>query len=495
MIDTEDGINLTTQIGGEYTITISGYPDNTSYDFSLDGGTTIGIDPLFNGSTEFTYTFTATQTQTLFIIATMGPSTFGDYTLTFGAITASPLVPSQGDDIGVGTAKRDVVRLINGNDVYDALGGNGNGYMAGGLGNDTMNASAGADRGRGHGGDDTIDGGAGNDRFFGDAGDDTMNGGDDDDLLVGGTGNDNLFGQNGADTIYSGDGDDSLNGGNQDDLLYGGNDADSIRAGIGNDVIEAGEGDDWAQGFRGDDIIDLGAGDDRARGGGTGNDRVFGDAGSDLLVGGADNDFLSGGSGSDDLIGGTGDDRMAGGTGADTFVFVTGHGADVITDFDTSEDVLDFSGILIPYDPEFDGIFPVSPSIEYYSEYASQEGANVVLTIDGGDRVTLLNTDLGDLSADNFILPEVPSIPETFGESAIHTTTKGARNIFAPLVVCVGWVLTHQWTTESSGRGLLAATIRSPTTSPSGPASTDTSDPSSTSPARIISASGSWIAR
>lgn len=484
MIDTEDGINLTTQIGGEYTITISGYPDNTSYDFSLDGGTTIGIDPLFNGSTEFTYTFTATQTQTLFIIATMGPSTFADYTLTFDAITASPLVPSQGDDIGVGTAERDVVRLINGNDVSDALGGNGNDYMAGGLGNDTMNASAGADRGRGHGGDDTIDGGAGNDRFFGDAGDDTMN--DD-------------------------DGDDSLNGGNQDDLLYGGNDADSIRAGIGNDVIEAGEGDDWAQGFRGDDIIDLGAGDDLARGGGTdaiyggtGNDRVFGDAGSDLLVGGADNDFLSGGSDSDDLIGGTGDDRMAGGTSddrmaggtsADTFVFVTGHGADVITDFDTSEDVLDFSGILIPYDPEFDGIFPVSPGIEYYSEYASQEGANVVLTIDDGDRVTLLNTDLGDLSADNFILPEVPSIPETFGQSAIHTTTKGARNIFAPLVVCVGWVLTHQWTTESSGRGLLAAAIRSPTTSPSGPASTDTSDPSSTSPARIISASGSWIAR
>lgn len=484
MIDTEDGINLTTQIGGEYTITISGYPDNTSYDFSLDGGTTIGIDPLFNGSTEFTYTFTVTQTQTLFTIATMGPSTFADYTLTFDAITASPLVPSQGDDIGVGTAERDVVRLINGNDVSDALGGNGNDYMAGGLGNDTMNASAGADRGRGHGGDDTIDGGAGNDRFFGDAGDDTMN--DD-------------------------DGDDSLNGGNQDDLLYGGNDADSIRAGIGNDVIEAGEGDDWAQGFRGDDIIDLGAGDDLARGGGTdaiyggtGNDRVFGDAGSDLLVGGADNDFLSGGSGSDDLIGGTGDDRMAGGTSddrmaggtsADTFVFVTGHGADVITDFDTSEDVLDFSGILIPYDPEFDGIFPVSPGIEYYSEYASQEGANVVLTIDDGDRVTLLNTDLGDLSADNFILPEVPSIPETFGQSAIHTTTKGARNIFAPLVVCIGWVLTHQWTTESSGRGLLAAAIRSPTTSPSGPASTDTSDPSSTSPARIISASGSWIAR
>ncbi|MDG1518942.1 MAG: hypothetical protein P8Q57_00540, partial [Yoonia sp.] len=279
---------------------------NTSYDFSLDGGTTIGIDPLFNGSTEFTYTFTATQTQTLFTIATMGPSTFADYTLTFDAITASPLVPSQGNDIGVGTAERDVVRLINGNDVSDALGGNGNDYMAGGLDNDTMNASAGADRGRGHGGDDTIDGGAG-------------------------------------------------------------------------------------------------------------NDRVFGDAGSDLLVGGADNDFLSDGSGSDDLIGGTGDDRMAGGTGADTFVFVTGHGADVITDFDTSEDVLDFSGILIPYDPEFDGIFPVSPSIEYYSEYASQEGANVVLTIDGGDRVTLLNTDLGDLSADNFILPEVPSIPETFG--------------------------------------------------------------------------------
>ena len=207
----------------------------------------------------------------------MGPPTFADYTLTFDAIAASPLVPSQGDDIGVGTAKRDVVRLINGNDRVD--GGNGN------------------------------------------------------------------------------------------DEIYGG------------------EGDDWAQSFRGDDIIDLSAGDDRARGG----------------------------DGTDAIYDRTGNDRMAGGTGADTFVFVTGHGADVITDFNTSEDVLDFSGILIPYDLEFDGIFPVSPGVEYYSEYASQEGANVVLTIDGGDRVTLLNTDLGDLSADNFILPEVPSIPENFG--------------------------------------------------------------------------------
>lgn len=382
MIDTEDGINLTTQIGGEYTITISGYPDNTSYDSSLDDGTTIGIDPPFNGSTEFTYTFTATQTQTLFTIATMGPPTFADYTLTFDAIAASPLVPSQGDDIGVGTAKRDVVRLINGNDRVD--GGNGNDEIYGGEGNDDLRGDAGDDNlfgGNGNDymagglGNDTMNAGAGNDRFFGDAGDDTMNGGDDD-LLVGRTGNNNLFGQNGADTIYGGDGDDSQNGGNQDDLLYGGNGADSIRAGIGNDVIEAGEGDDWAQGFRGDDIIDLGASDDRARGGDC----------------------------TDAIYGRTGNDRMAGGTGADTFVFVTGHGADVITDFTTSEDVLDFSGILIPYDLEFDGIFPVSPGVEYYSEYASQEGANVVLTIDGGDRVTLLNTDLGDLSADNFIL-------------------------------------------------------------------------------------------
>lgn len=78
--------------------------------------------------------------------------------------------------------------------------------------------------------------------------------------------------------------------------------------------------------------------------GGSANDIIAGNAGDDVLIGNAGNDVLDGGEGSDTLSGGTGnaDDLTL---GYDTFVFTQGGGHDIILDFTTNIDTLQFSGL------------------------------------------------------------------------------------------------------------------------------------------------------
>ncbi len=80
-------------------------------------------------------------------------------------------------------------------------------------GDDTITASARADR---------IDGGGGNDRLAG---------GDGDDVIAGGEGNDRLDGGNGDDQLTGGEGNDTLSGGHGSDIYR-------YRSGDGNDVID-----------------------------------------------------------------------------------------------------------------------------------------------------------------------------------------------------------------------------------------------------------------
>ncbi len=91
---------------------------------------------------------------------------------------------------------------INGTDFVDKL--------AGGDGDDTINAGGGMDQVHGGGGDDVIDGGAGRDKLYGEAGDDTLKGGAGNDVLKGG------------------DGDDTLEGGADGDWMQGGAGADTF---------------------------------------------------------------------------------------------------------------------------------------------------------------------------------------------------------------------------------------------------------------------------
>ncbi len=67
-------------------------------------------------------------------------------------------------------------------------------------------------------------------------------------------------------------------------------------------------------------------------------DIIKGLDGDDFLEGFRGNDTLYGGNGADEIVGGRDDDALYGGDGADKFVFDTGHGSDVIYDFEDGID-------------------------------------------------------------------------------------------------------------------------------------------------------------
>lgn len=187
------------------------------------------------------------------------------------------------------------------------------------------------------------------------------------------------------------------------------NDWDSFTGGTGDDTLTGGTADEHITGLEGNDTIDGASGNDTLVGL-EGDDTLIGGTGRDWLFGGDGNDILSGGTGPDRLSGDVGNDTLTGGSGTDTFVFlpatvevyVDGQpeyipvaiGDDVITDFNPSEDVIDLTSFA---NREFGMGVVLS---------AMQSGADVVFTI-GGDSpgtITLLDTDLGDVSESNFVL-------------------------------------------------------------------------------------------
>jgi Ca2+-binding RTX toxin-like protein len=221
--------------------------------------------------------------------------------------------------------------------------------------------TAAADLIRGGGSRDAIDGLGGDDRLLG------RNAGD---SLIGGAGSDRIWGQ---------DGEDQLLGNTGNDRLFGGAGADRLRGHGGNDRLDGNAGDDSLFGAVGEDLLLGGAGAD-ALWGEDGDDRLFGQAGADRLAGNR---------GVDRLRGQAGDDTLTGGADADRFVFDAG--ADVITDFAAGEDRADLRAI---------------PNLAGFAElahHATEVGADLVLRF-GADSLTLLDTRLAALGADDFLL-------------------------------------------------------------------------------------------
>jgi len=138
-------------------------------------------------------------------------------------------VPTDGDDVILGTAAADRIVAGGGNDVVCALGGNDTIY--GGPGNDTIDAGDGADVVHGQAGNDVIRGNRGDDRITGNQGDDVLYGNRDKDKLWGRLGNDTLHGGLGADQLYGGADDDTLHGGASIDWLQGGAGSDDCNGG------------------------------------------------------------------------------------------------------------------------------------------------------------------------------------------------------------------------------------------------------------------------
>ncbi len=119
--------------------------------------------------------------------------------------------------------------------------------------------SAGKGREIFHGGDgdDWISGLKGSDTLYGDEGDDLLHGGSGDDILDGGTGNDTLYGSKSNDTLIDGEGQDFLSGGSGTDTfqMTADGESDTAFGGDGDDLFVFGDGcgNDYFSGGRAKD--------------------------------------------------------------------------------------------------------------------------------------------------------------------------------------------------------------------------------------------------
>lgn len=193
-------------------------------------------------------------------------------------------------------------------------------------------------------------GNEGNNYLYGLDGNDTLDGSSGDDYLVGGDGNDSLSGGLGNDNLLGGNGNDSLSGGDGDDYLYGEAGNNIIDGGAGKDILLdegslnytltntqlIGQGTDTfvnietvylygdsnnntfdTTGFTIGNVVFYGGAGNDLISAGSGNDILYGEADADTLNGGAGNDYILGGEGNDILNGGDGDDQFNGEAGND----------------------------------------------------------------------------------------------------------------------------------------------------------------------------------
>ncbi len=211
-------------------------------------------------------------------------------------------------------------------------------------------------------------------------GDDVINGTGSGDTIEALAGNDTVFEAGGADTVFAGLGDDSVVGGLGADTIVGGSGNDRLAGGDQFDTIYAGEGRDTVWGGNGRDVVYLNQGDDvffdNAQGGDLGVDVVFAGLGRDTVLLGAGNDRYV----DTAQAGFLGEDTITGGIGADTFVFGAVMSADVITDFTSGVDQLQFA------QATWGGGLSTQQVV---NQFASVQGGNVVFDFGNGRSVTL----------------------------------------------------------------------------------------------------------
>ncbi len=230
--------------------------EGLGFSIALSGGTAVagaplnvslfGVDRGFGG--EF-FTDTGPGAAYVFDVSAEPPVLCNNEEVTVNLALGD--VPTDGDDVILGTDGPDVIEAgagsdtICGGDGDDTINaGAGDDTVLGGLGDDTINGSGGDDVISGDKGADIINGDSGNDELRGNKGNDTINGGSGLDLLVGSSGNDELRGGKASDTLKGGTGSDTLKGGNADDDLSGGNGADVLDGGVGIDNHNGGGGED-----------------------------------------------------------------------------------------------------------------------------------------------------------------------------------------------------------------------------------------------------------
>jgi Ca2+-binding RTX toxin-like protein len=250
-------------------------------------------------------------------------------------------------------------------------GDEGNDYLVGGAGDDSLSGDDGNDYLAGNAGSDQIDGGWGRDTILGGAGGDWLNACDEwtfwptyykaGNAWVTGPG----LADETADIVHGGPGDDDIDGDAFRDSLDGGAGHDDIDTSLGDksdvwvyadfeshddDVVSFSFPNDriaqvivngvifeferaYVSGFgatlgSGDDVVTVhrsvdvpvslyGEEGDDTLIGGAGDDDIDGGAGNDTLTGRSGDDLIEGGPGQDELDGGAGRDNMIGGDGVD----------------------------------------------------------------------------------------------------------------------------------------------------------------------------------
>lgn len=216
-----------------------------------------------------------------------------------------------------------------------------------------------------------------------------------------------------------------------DDLIYALGGDDTVLASAGFDQVDGGEGTDTVDfsglaavrligdyyepgSFFSENLVTYGAeqtyagferiiatgGDDFVSLYGTTVRSLDLGGGNDLAEASEGDDTVNGGAGNDLIVGGDGDDLITLGEGTDAFgvfrfdsgQFITGQGNDVITDFNTAEDLLYFQ---INYGTTYD---PLADTTQ------TAEGA----LISYGDNASILlaGVDMADLTADHFVFDE-----------------------------------------------------------------------------------------
>ncbi|MEM7213313.1 MAG: calcium-binding protein, partial [Pseudomonadota bacterium] len=346
----------------------------------------------------------------------------------------------------------DTLRGLGGDDGL--FGGAGGDRLEGGTGNDTLEGGAGADFMYGGEGIDTVSYESSALGVFIDLGNATVDLGDAvgdritgfenatgsafDDLIYGDTGGNTLRGLDGTDIVLAGDGNDDVDGGDGRDAIAGQAGNDTIRGGEGDDLLDGGTGNDTLDGGLGDDVFLIDHADDvLIEAAGEGYDRAFavtsvvlgdhveagqliapgdlsltasstgswlqGNSDNNTLTGQGANDRLDGNEGQDTINGGLGNDVLEGGADAD--VFVLSDGFDLILDFENGIDLIDLTDM----------------GILFSDLRVIDAGANVQLG-HGTGLLTLLNVDLADVTAADFLEPALSSAP-------VITGTEGDDNL------------------------------------------------------------------
>ncbi len=357
------------------------------------------------------------------------------------------LVGDEDNDSLEGMSGNDTLSDVLVSDIRDALDGRGGNTLNGGDESDTLFGI-----GRLDGGDDNdlvqglgvLKGGLGNDRV------EARKPVDFDDVvdiieLEGGLGKDTIKGSteftsfasyaysdlgvevlldSGVAKVTSRDRDTLINvsgviGSDHDDRVIGTEGVNVLNGGKGDDLLEASGGQDFISGEAGNDTLWAGGGKDQLDGG-VGNDSISGDAdGRDELIGGIGNDTIETGIHSDDTVsGGSGNDRLTilggtddvdaglgndtivverqfadvtGGGGIDRFVYRGTAGGD-IADFNAKSEKIDLS------DYGF-------KTFAAFKKVMTEGDLGVEIeVVPGAAPITLLDVDLTDLSARNFIL-------------------------------------------------------------------------------------------